>query len=69
MYEQHRAGWSSPNSFESSEEHWIHKKLTDTQELDRMAICAFVLKWIEIEPFINRMVMDDEKLITDDIYM
>ena len=46
------------NSFESSEEHWIHKKAVYTHLLKRISVCAFVVKWIEIEPFIKRMAIN-----------
>ncbi|KAG5313928.1 SETMR methyltransferase, partial [Acromyrmex insinuator] len=43
---------------------WVPHELS--VKMDRINICDTLLKWNEIEPFLKRMITDDEKWITYD---
>jgi len=40
--------------------------LTVKNLMDRISICESLLKWNEIEPFLKRLIMGDEKWIAYD---
>ena len=64
---------STKNSFKSLTQSWIQKEarwipheLSIRNMMDRINICDTLLKRNEIEPFLKRMITDDEKWITYD---
>ena len=45
---------------------WVPHELTAKNLMDQVSICEWLLKRNEIEPFLIRMIMGDEKWITYD---